>query len=202
MFGAVKIAEDPSDSDHNKHNDYGIAFDESSDFSFGNIVNGKNVIIFYADISFSSHKRNRQNEIYLLGKDFIQGATTGGPTALTGKTSKGTTIYAKKVYKHNFTKPNEKFVLSLHYNSDNSYLFVNGSKELKFKAKTFSDQVKQNILCLGNFSSDWSSINSTNTGLYGSVYDFDYNPANSVKTIYGIHRYLLKKARYYIKCLV
>ena len=38
--------------------------------------------------------------------------------------------------------------------------------------------MKQNILCLGNLSSDWSSINSTNTGLYGSVYDFavDYSP--------------------------
>ena len=121
--------------------------------------------------------------------------TTVGPTALTGKINKGTTIYAEKVYKHNFTKPNEKFVLSLHHNGDNNYLFVNGGEELKFKAKTFSDQVKQNILCLGNLSSDWSSANSTNTGLYGNVYDFavDYNPVNSVKTIYDIHRYLMKK---------
>ena len=99
------------------------------------------------------------------------------------------------MYKHKFTKPNVKFVLSLHYNGDNSYLFVNGGAELKFEAKTFSDQVKQNILCLGNLSSDWSSINSTNTGLYGSVYDFsvDYSPVNSVKTIYDIHRYFMKR---------
>ena len=97
--------------------------------------------------------------------------------------------------KHNFTKPNEKFVLPLHYNGDNSYLFVNGVEELKFKAKKFSDQVKQNILCLENLSSDWSSINSTNTGLYGSVYDFavNYSHVNSVKAIYDIHRYLMKK---------
>ena len=72
LFGAVKITEDPSDSDHNKYNGYGIAFDEGSDFSFGNIVNGMNVIIFGADMSFSSHERNRQNEIYVLGKDFIK----------------------------------------------------------------------------------------------------------------------------------
>ena len=83
MFGAVKITEDPSDSDHNKYNGYGIAFDEGSDISFGNIVNGKNVIIFGTDMSFSSHERNGQNEIYVLGKDFIQGVTTVGPTALT-----------------------------------------------------------------------------------------------------------------------
>ena len=54
-------------------------------------------------MSFSSHERNRQNEIYVLGKDFIQGVTTVGPTALSGRTNKGTTIYAEKKYKHNFT---------------------------------------------------------------------------------------------------
>ena len=188
LFGAVKITEDPSDSDHNKYNGYGICFDGSY-FSFGNIVNGKNVIMFGADMSFSSHERNRQNEIYVLGKDFIQGATTVGPMR------SGTTIYAEKVYKHNFAEPKKKYVLSLHYNGDNSCLFVNGGEELKFKAKTFSDQVKQNLLCIGNLSSDWSSINSTNTGLYGNVYYFavDYDHVNSVGTIYDIHRYLMKK---------
>ena len=126
---------------------------------------------------------------------FIQGVTTVDPTALSGRTNKRTTIYAEKVYKHNFTKSNKKLVLSLHYNGDNSSLFVNGGEELKFKAKTFSDQVKQNILCLGNLSSYWSSSNSTNTGLYENIYDFgvDYSPVNSVKTIYDIHRYLMKK---------
>ena len=120
LFGAVKITEDPSDSDHNKYNGYGIAFDEGSDFSFGNIGSGKNVIIFGADMSFSSHERNRQNEIYVFGKDFIQEVATVGPPALSGGTSKGTTIYAEKVYKHNFTKPYENFVLPLHYSGDNS----------------------------------------------------------------------------------
>ena len=109
MFGAVKITEDPSDSDHNKYNGYGIAFDEGSDFNFGNIVNGKNVIIFGANMFFSSHERNRQTEIYVLGKDFIQGVTTVGPT------KGGTTIYAEKLYKHNFTESNKKFVLFSHH---------------------------------------------------------------------------------------
>ena len=72
LFEAVKITEDPSDSSHNKYSGYGICFDETSNFSFGNIVNGKNVIIFGTDMSFSSHERNRQNEIYVLGKDFIR----------------------------------------------------------------------------------------------------------------------------------
>ena len=107
LFGAIKITEDSSDSD------------EESDFSFGNITNGKNVIIFSADISFSAHERNRQNEIYVLGRGEIQGITTVGPT------KGGTTKYAEKIYKHNFTQPNKKFMLSLYYNNgDNSYLFV------------------------------------------------------------------------------
>ena len=50
-----------------------------------------------------------------------------------------TTFYAEKVYSQNFIAVNKKFVLSLHYNGDNSYLFVNGKEELKFKAK--DDQI-------------------------------------------------------------
>ena len=99
------------------------------------------------------------------------------------------------MYKHNFTKPNEKFVLSLHHNGNNSYLFVNGVEELKLKTITFNNEMKQNILCLGNLSSDLSSANSRKTGLYGSIYNFavDYSPLNSLGTTYDIHRYLMKK---------
>ena len=61
-----------------------------------------------------------------------------------------TTIYAEKMYYRNFTDPGKKFVLSLHYNGNNSYLFVNGRQELKFKAKT--DQLVKEELCIGNLS--------------------------------------------------
>ena len=50
LFGAAKIAKDPSDSSNNKYSGYGIFLDECSDFSFGNIVTGKNVIIFGVDV--------------------------------------------------------------------------------------------------------------------------------------------------------
>ena len=86
-----------------------------------------------ADMSFSSHSTNKANNIYVLGKDFIHGIN-------------GTTIYAEKVYKHNFTEANKKFVLSLHYNFSNSYLFVNGVQQLKFKAK--ANQIQKNKLCV------------------------------------------------------
>ena len=40
-----------------------------------------------------------------------------------------TTIYAEKKFYRNFANPDKKFVLSLHYNGDDSYLFVNGRQE-------------------------------------------------------------------------
>ena len=53
----------------------------------------------------------------------------------------------------------KKFILSLHYNGDNSYLFVNGREELKFKTKT--DQIINKNLCLGNLSHYWTKDQST-----------------------------------------
>ena len=72
-----------------------------------------------------------------------------------------TTLYAEKIYSQNFTAVNKKFVLSLNYNGDNSYLFVNGKEELKFKAK--DDQIAKKILCLGNISDDWTAANAEKT---------------------------------------
>ena len=52
-----------------------------------------------------------------------------------------TTIYVEKKYFRNFTEPNVKFVLSLHYNDNDSYLFVNGRQELKFKCQLVQEQI-------------------------------------------------------------
>ena len=87
----------------------------------------------------------------------------------------------------------KQFVLSLHYNGDNSYLFVNGGQELKFKAKT--DQLVKEKLCIGNLSDQWTTSESEKTGAYGKIYDFvvDYEQISGVKTIYDMHRYLIIK---------
>ena len=77
-------------------------------------------------MSSSIHATNRANNIYVMGKGLTQGIND-------------TTIYAQKLFHNNFTELGKKFVLSLHYNGDNSYLFVNGRQELKFKAK--DDQI-------------------------------------------------------------
>ena len=108
------------------------------------------------------------------------------------KVHKYWTFYSEKLYSINFTKVDTKFCLSLHYNGDNSYLFVNGTEIIKFKAK--DSEIKPYSLCLGNVSKDFSASNMKKTGLYGNVYDFstDYS-AISVDNIKNIHKYLMKK---------
>ena len=103
-----------------------------------------------------------------------------------------TTLYAEKLYSQNFTAVNKKFVLSLHYNGDDSYLFINGRRELKFKAK--DDQIVKKILCFGNISDDWTATNAQKMGLWGEIYDFDVDYTNAnIGDIYNVHRYLMKK---------
>ena len=54
------------------------------------------------------------------------------------------------MYLINFTENNKRFLLSLHDNGDNSYLFINGTEIHKFKAK--DSEIVATPLCLGNIS--------------------------------------------------
>ena len=57
----------------------------------------------------------------------------------------------RKKFIINFTKANTNFCLSLHYNADNSYLFVNGKKI--FKSETENKNVNfPTRFCLGSIS--------------------------------------------------
>ena len=96
------------------------------------------------------------------------------------------------MYSFNFSKEDTKIYLSLHYNGVNSYLFVNGTEIIKFKAK--DSEIVASPLCLGNISKDWSTDNMKKTGFNGYVYDFsvDYD-ATDVDDILDIHKYLMKK---------
>ena len=139
--------------------------------------------MFGCDMSFSSHDNNRANSMCILEKDFIQ-------------IINGTTLYAEKICTTDFTQQDKRFVLSLHYNGGNSYLFVNGVQQLKLKPK--GSEVAGNLLRLGNLSTECSTTNMEKTGLYGNIYDFsvDYWPINT-SIIYDIHRYLTKKSLLY-----
>ena len=149
LFGAMQITKNDT---NNNYKGYGICFDERSQFGhtiteggFTHTTNGRNVLNFGADMSFSVHATNRANHIYLMGDGLTQGIND-------------TTIYIGKNYYRNFTDLGKKFVLSLHYNGDNSYLFVNGRQELKFKCKT--DQLVKEKLCIGNLSDQWTTSES------------------------------------------
>ena len=85
----------------------------------------------------------------------------------------------------------KEIYLSLHCNGANSYLLVNGTEIIKFKAK--DSEIVATPLCLGNISKDWSVDNMKDTGLNGYVYDFsvDYD-AIAVDDILDTHNYLMK----------
>ena len=140
----MQITKDATDNSKNIYKGYGIYFDERSQFDHtitegGGVhtTNGRNVLIFGVDMSFSAHATNRANNIYVMSDGLTQGIHD-------------TTLYEEKNYWRNFTDPGKKFIISLHYNGDESYFFVNGRQELKFKAKT--DQLVKEKLCIGNLS--------------------------------------------------
>ena len=88
---------------------------------------GRNVIIVGADMKSSVHVDNKNKNILILGE---------GPTQLLDET----TLTAEAKYPTNFTQPNKRFVLSLHYNGINSFLFVNATKIYQIKGK--NSQIK------------------------------------------------------------
>ena len=57
------------------------------------------------------------------------------------------------MYSVNFTDNGDKYCLSLRYNGVNSYLFINGTEIIKFKAK--DSKIVASQLCLGKLSKDW-----------------------------------------------
>ena len=131
-------------------------------------------------MSNSRQKTNKTQSVLILGRGLIQKIND-------------TKTYAKIMYSPNFTVDNKTFCLSLYYNGDDSYLFVNGKEVTKFKAKN-SELIKHSM-CLGGLSLDYYNKDKTKyTGLYGNIYDFsgDYS-TNTNDKILDIHNYLMKK---------
>ena len=125
-------------------------------------------------MSSSPHIGYKKKDILVLGNGPTQGLEH--------------TLTAEKMYSINFTVTKKKFCLSLHYNGANSYLFLNGTAIIKFKAK--DSEIVATPLCLGNISKDWSIDNMKRTGFTGYVYDFsvDYEATDvdDIKTFTNI----------------
>ena len=191
MFGAIDVARpnNTKDPDNFIYSGWGIGFDRDGTFSHPEGGTARNVIIFGVDMSGSVHASNKTKDFLVLGRGLIQ-------------LIENTTIYAEKSYSPNFSTENKIYVLSLHYNGDNSFLFVNSQKVTQFKAK---DDVFNNAraLTLGALTvpaypsganNRLSPKNVNDTKLYGNVYDFsiDYSPISN-ENIHKIHKYLMKK---------
>ena len=116
------------------------------------------------------HANNKTKNILVLGEGFTQGLDD--------------TI--------NFSKTNTNFFLSLHYNGEDSYLFVNGKEIHKFKAK--DSEIVANSLCLGSISKDLSAEYVKKAGLGGYVNDFSGDCwAIAADKILDIYKYLMEK---------
>ena len=150
-----------ADTGKYKYQGHGIGLNLSGIFSHPDGRNGKNVIIFGVDMTNSKHANKKTKDVLVLGHSLIQKINDA-------------TIYAEKMHSSNFTVATKTFSLSLHYSGDDSYLFVNGKKVIKFKAKKQSLVRK---LWLGNISADFNQADRKSTGLYGYTYDFsvDHN---------------------------
>ena len=135
LFGAVSLAKN-ADIDKYKYSGYGIGFDSKGAYLLTSGNFGRNVIIFEADMSSSVHAGNMEKDILILGKGPTQGLAEHSLTA-------------KKAYSVNFTDHREKYFLSFHYKGTSSYLFVNGTEIIKFKAK--DSKILATLLCLKHF---------------------------------------------------
>ena len=100
---------------------------------------GKTVIVFRADMRSTVHIDNKNKYILILGEGSAQRLDDNTLTV--------------KVNPINFTQPRKRFVLSLHYNESNSFLFVNATKIYQFKAT--DSEIKDYTLRLGNIWKDF-----------------------------------------------
>ena len=168
MFGTIKPDKPNTGPDKYIYSGYRTGFDHTGTFTHPDGGIARNIITFEVDTSSSVHATNKTQNILVFGKAFIQKINN-------------ITIYAGKIYSPNSSVENKIFVLSLYYNGDNSYLFVNGQKVTQFRAKK-----------LGTFN--FSAKNVNDIKMYGNVYYFpvDYSTISN-KNILKIHKYLMKK---------
>ena len=100
-------------------------------------------------------------------------------------------VQQKKKNSINFSKANTKFCLSLHYNGNESYLYVNKTEIQKFKGK---DNISQYNFCLGSVSKDFTKDKQSKISLDGTVYDFSIDHSSIEKEdILNIHHYIMIK---------
>ena len=109
LFGAVKLTKN-ADIDKYGYSGYEIGFDRTGSFSFPGTGLGRNVIIFWVDMSSSTKIDNSKRYVLILGKGSTQGLEH--------------TLSAEKMYSINFTGKNKTFCLSLHCNKETGQYII------------------------------------------------------------------------------
>ena len=156
LFGFEKLTKN-ADQDKSNYSGYGIGFDSHSEFSFTDESMGK--FVFGADMSSSVHIDNKNKDLWILGEGPTQGLDDS-------------TLTTQVDNSINFTQPNKRFVLSLHDNGSNSFVFVNAIKICWFKAK--DSEIRDYKLFLGNISKDFTINYMKKAWLKGSVIFFGW----------------------------
>ena len=105
-----------------------MTFDSAGSWSFDNDY-ATNVIVFGVDNSSSSHSDNHKTNFLILH----EGPTYGINGSFGSPDNSMITV----------------FCLSLHYNAENTYLFINGNEIFKFKAYTNNVNFRTQF-CLGS----------------------------------------------------
>ena len=123
-------------------------------------------------MSLSVHIDYKNKDIVILGKGQTQGL-------------RNTTLTEEAIYSINFTQPNKRFVLSLHYTVRNSSLFIN-TTEITNTEYYWFQRILQLII--------WK-----NTGLkeIAEFFSVDFDPIDT-NDILDIYRYLIKVKWYKI----
>ena len=124
--------------------------------------------------SSSIHVDNKKKDILVLGEGSTQRIDDS-------------TIKSEVKYPIRFTESAKIFVLPLHYNGSNNFLFVNAAKIYQLKAK-YSKTKTIYILCLDNISKYFAIHNMRKTGLKGVLKVF-FVHYNAIAT----NRYLMKE---------
>ena len=130
------------------------------------------LLFFGDDMSLSVHIDYKNKDIVILGKGQTQGL-------------RNTTLTEEAIYSINFTQPNKRSALSLHYTVRNSLLFIN-TTEITDTEYYWFQRILQLII--------WK-----NTGLkeIAEFFSVDFDPIDT-NDILDIYRYLIKVKWYKI----
>ena len=164
LFGATNTVWN-SDEEKYVYSRNWITFDRAGSWGFDDNL-ARNAIFFDVDNSSSSHVDNHKNNFSVLGEFWTYGIN-------------GSFGSAEKKFTINYAT--SKFSLRLHYNADNSYLFVNVKEIFKSTADNKNGNFPTRF-CFESITKGFRATESREVSLNGNVHD-----------ILNIHKYLMNK---------